>query len=514
MILRHDEVNTVNAADAPILRVPPHSIEAEECLIAAVVLEGNLPTGLHLKPADFYRPLHAKLWVAILCAASSDLAVNTTTVIETLRSARAVLDVEPDDAVSSLRALVEERAFVARTDHDVASYARIIRAHATRRALIHEALALSQAAYDGEDAPALLEEASRRLSTLSANAGTATAKPWPWETDSTMSSSRSDVSWVLRGFLARGALSLLVGQPKAGKSWLVYALLAAMERGDEEFIGYPLHGSPAVVLSEEPPATILGKRKRFGGVEGATVFLTRTAAFPPKPLRVVVEEAVRKAKEIGAEVLVVDTWAVWAHLPPDAEKDAGATQAALEPLLWAASLGLAVLVVHHMKKADGEDGTSVRGSSALLGTVDILIELRRFGEGEEGSSGDGKAGKRALKTYGRYEECPEEVIVELAGDRFISRGTAKVARVVSLAERVVEAVCGAPQPLTFKEVAGIVGVGTSGGGKSHAALNAALRLATDERRIQTWLGAGNKWNPTRYAPPGAERPDTPPGKAA
>lgn len=506
----------MNAQTAPaspmvdeILRIPPHSAEAEAAVIGATLLRGSMcGDTLALSPSDFYHIVNADLWAFMQGCVERDGTVDVLILRDAIRSAPSYREVKADELLAALQTAVDSSV----SANNAGRYARIVAEKAALRRILYATEAIRKAAYDGEEADDLLGRVRALVDREAAARATSSKDSFPWETDTTMESSKTTLEWVLRGFLAKGAVSLLVGQPKAGKSWWVYALLAAMERGDEEFVGYPLHGRRAVVLSEEAPGTILGKRRRFGGSDAGAAFLTRTAAFPPRPLRVVIDEAMRKAREIGAETIVVDTWAIWAHLPPDAEKDAGATQKALEPLLAAAGQGFAVLVVHHMKKADGEDGTSVRGSSALLGTIDILIELRRFGEGDEGG-GDGKSGKRALKTMGRFEECPEEVIVELQGDRFINRGTAKSARVASLSDKVVDAITNAPAPVSFSEVAGLVGVSTSGG-RAKAGLHAALRLATDEKRIQTWAGDGSKWNPTKYAPPGVERPVTPPAKGS
>lgn len=493
---------------AEIEAVPPHDIEAERSVLGACIVDPDMVPKVAdlLIPDDFYRVAHARLYGII---GGLFLGGQGTSVIAIVAEAERVGVLEEIGGREYLATLA--RAVVNPADAHI--HARIIRDKSLARAIVREAMEMRRAVLDNEAPTLALERVTRRLTNLAAAFTKAESKSWIWETDSTMESSRTDVEWILRGFIAKGAISLLVGQPKAGKSWLVYALLAAMERGDPEFIGYPLHARRAVVLSEEAPSTIRSKRQRFGGSDAYAAFLTRSSAFPPRPLRVVIEESVRKARETGADMIVVDTWAIWAHLAKDAEKDAGATQEALEPLLWAAGQGFAVLVVHHMKKADGEDGTSVRGSSALLGTIDILIELRRFGADAAEGPADGRSGKRALKTLGRYEECPEEVIVELEGDRFVSRGTARTARVASLADKVVEAVTNAAAPLTFNEVAGIVGVSTSGG-RAKAGLHAAIRLATDARRIQTWTGDGSKWNPTRYAPPGVERAAPPPAKGS
>ena len=71
---------------------------------------------------------------------------------------------------------------------------------------------------------------------------------------------------------------------------------------------------------------------------------------------------------------MIDTLAFWAGLEVEQEKDAGATAAAMELLLAAARDGLAVLVLHHLRKAEGGQGLGVRGSSAIAGAVDAVVE--------------------------------------------------------------------------------------------------------------------------------------------
>jgi hypothetical protein len=76
-------------------------------------------------------------------------------------------------------------------------------------------------------------------------------------------------------------------------------------------------------------------------------------------------------------VLFVHTWDRWTGLRGDLENAAGAVNEALEPLQYAAAGGLAVVLVTHQRKSLGEFGEAVRGSTALTGGVDIVVELER-----------------------------------------------------------------------------------------------------------------------------------------
>jgi hypothetical protein len=106
------------------------------------------------------------------------------------------------------------------------------------------------------------------------------------------------------------------------------------------------------------------------------------------------------------------------------ENDAAQVQAALMPLHGFGERS-AILASHHPRKSDGKEATASRGSGALTAFVDIILELRRF------CPENNQDRKRVLTAYGRYDETPDELVVELATEgQYVSHGTRreKVAR--------------------------------------------------------------------------------------
>src|SRR5437773_2730901 len=61
-----------------------------------------------------------------------------------------------------------------------------------------------------------------------------------------------------------------------------------------------------------------------------------------------------------------------------------------------------VLVPLHQRKGGGEDGEGVRGSGAIAGTADIVLELERVQQPRE----------RALLALSRYPSTPGSLIIE------------------------------------------------------------------------------------------------------
>ena len=499
----HDEDGFV-PCDTPsaILRALPHDLEAECMVIGSMLLDPATSPRLAqmLSPGDFYRTSHGRIFgIMAGVALRGDATVPPVVMTEIERAAAS----DEED----WRALLLDCAAMVSAPANAEHYARRILQKAAARELIALSMRVQRNAYDGltdpaEEISAVIAEAKQ----LDARYASAQEPTMVFRSPDELASSSTDVSWVWRGYLAAGAITLFVAQPKAGKSTLLYAMLAALGRGDAEFAGARLYGpAKAVYLSEESAPTIREKIARFGIATDAVRFLTREQAFPPRPLRLVTEAAVEEAKRVGATILVVDTLAIWAHLGPDAEKDAGAMQRALEPLLAASGAGLAVLVIHHMRKADGDGGTSVRGSSALLGTVDCLMELRRFSTDET----SGPKTERVITAMGRYEETPEEVVVRLNGDRYELAGTAAEARVDAKAARVLQALQEAGRWLSVRETQETVG------GRKEDTLRALAGLVLEGkvRRIQmgraTLHGIPGLSTPPGYTETSHEGSDTP-----
>jgi hypothetical protein len=93
--------------------------------------------------------------------------------------------------------------------------------------------------------------------------------------------------------------------------------------------------------------------------------------------------------------------------------------AAMAPLLEAATSGLAVLVVHHLRKAGGESvGDGMRGSNAITASADVLMELRTAKGGRD---------RRSLTAISRWEVTPPNLVLELDGAGYRVLGDERMA---------------------------------------------------------------------------------------
>lgn len=203
--------------------------------------------------------------------------------------------------------------------------------------------------------------------------------------------------WIWRDYLAPGAVTIVAGKPKVGKSTLAFALADALAQRAPAFLGRELDGGPVVYVSEETIGTLAHK---LPAVDDLRV-LSRDLAWPKPSWGELIGAAVAEAKRVGAVALVIDTLAYWAAMPSHREKDAGSAQAVMQRLLEAASEGVAVLLVMHQRKGGGEDGEGLRGSGAFAGAADIVVELERTQNPRE----------RVLLTLSRYPSTPGSLVV-------------------------------------------------------------------------------------------------------
>jgi hypothetical protein len=225
--------------------------------------------------------------------------------------------------------------------------------------------------------------------------------------------------WFWEGFVCPTVLTLLAGLPKVGKSTLLFGMLRALRDGDA-FLGAPTRPTRALLLTEEREVTLAQKRTLLGldGDDDLHVLMrweARDAGWEE-----VVAQATVYALAHGLGVLIIDTLDKWLPLVGEsAENDAGAIVRSLLPLLEAASAGLAVILVTHHRKGEGRHGERVRGSTALTGAADVIVELERA------RGAFGEEGGRVLSGTSRFQSTPETIALELTEGTFVAVGSAE-----------------------------------------------------------------------------------------
>jgi hypothetical protein len=240
---------------------------------------------------------------------------------------------------------------------------------------------------------------------------TATPQPAVWTNGGDLEDMEDeDVTWFAHGMLGGGLLSELDGKVKqAGKTTLILAMTRAILEG-ETFLGQDTVYSPVVYLTEQSAPSFKRNLRRAGllGRRDLHILLWNRVVGWKWPD--IVAEARRKAIDVGARVIVVDTLSQFSGIRGDNENSSGAAMQVMEHLQALSADKLAVLVSRHDRKSGGDVGDSGRGSSAYAGVADVILHLQRL----MGRVATGRERQRLLEGISRFEETPDKLLIELA----------------------------------------------------------------------------------------------------
>lgn len=148
------------------LKVPPHSIEAEQSVLGGLMLNNEAWFDLVeiILARDFYRTQHTIIFEAMMDLANADEPLDAVTVSERLRS-QGLLEKAGD--VTYLAELAESTPGAS----NVLAYAKIVRERSIMRQLIGAANKIADASFapDGRDSDALVEMAEQSVFEIAEN---------------------------------------------------------------------------------------------------------------------------------------------------------------------------------------------------------------------------------------------------------------------------------------------------------------------------------------------------------
>jgi transcriptional regulator with XRE-family HTH domain len=196
------------------------------------------------------------------------------------------------------------------------------------------------------------------------------------------------VEWIVEGLVARGFLTMLAGEPGAGKSMLTQTIGVGLANGSDIVAGMRIHhgttskavigydddeplfadASRVLTLDAENGANLIQERAHGMGLDRANVDNYTVAAsdgFDIYKDRAVLDGILADYRDAGSPVdmLVIDSWtSMWFGNENVVEQ----VQLCLKYLNdLAARLNVGILLIHHTDK----DGESYRGSSAIAATI-------------------------------------------------------------------------------------------------------------------------------------------------
>ena len=195
--------------------------------------------------------------------------------------------------------------------------------------------------------------------------------------------------WVIPHLLPEGLL-LLVGKPKQGKSWLALQMALAIASGTLLFDSYAARQAGVLYLAlEDTPQRLQARTKQLlSTMTGKPTALEFAVQWPRLDEGGLAQLETYLQSHTQIRLVIIDTWTKLApQTGPRARTQYEGDYAALAPLKHVADTQhISILVIHHLRKASGQDVLDeITGSTGLTGAVDGMLVLKRTREQEEGT---------------------------------------------------------------------------------------------------------------------------------
>ncbi|MFF9767473.1 AAA family ATPase [Streptomyces sp. NPDC014636] len=200
-----------------------------------------------------------------------------------------------------------------------------------------------------------------------------------WTADQLMAAHFPEPKWAVPGILAEG-VSVLAGPPKVGKSWLSLGLGLSVAAGGQAFDSVPVQGGPVLYLAlEDTPRRLQTRMGKLLGGQPAPAGLTLVTECPPFPQGGTEAIAQWLDRNPDARMVVID---VFAKMRGQSPAGVSAYDADYVAVGYAKRLadhyGVAVVLVHHVRKAGSDDFlTEVSGTNGIAGAADATLVLKR-----------------------------------------------------------------------------------------------------------------------------------------
>jgi hypothetical protein len=195
------------------------------------------------------------------------------------------------------------------------------------------------------------------------------------------------VEWIWPGWLPRGAITILDGDPGEGKSQLALRIAAQVSTGlpfPGEAPGLRLPSNVLLLSAEDDPAATIAPRLKAAGADLTRVELwtgvwnkeATSLRFPKFP-----EDAPRLEriiKEDGIELVVIDPLAAYVSRGHDTNCDQDMRDLLANVYRVAKEEGAAVLFLRHLnKQAGGKTMYRGGGSIGIIGQARVAMQLGR-----------------------------------------------------------------------------------------------------------------------------------------
>ena len=271
MAVAHQQVARSESADPQLLalKLPPHSVEAEQSLLGALLIDNQAFDRVAdiVAADDFYRDDHRRIWRHIARLVEASRPADVVTVAESIEASE---DKDKTGGTAYLAALAQNTPSAL----NVRRYAELVRERSVQRRLAQVATEIAETALSptGKDVDQLLDEAESKIFQIAESGarkdqgliGISPVLAKVFERIDHLHSQEnpSDITGVPSGFvdldrltagLQPGDLVIVAGRPSMGKT--SFALNIA-----EHVALHPSVGLPVAIFSMEMSASQLAMR--------------------------------------------------------------------------------------------------------------------------------------------------------------------------------------------------------------------------------------------------------------
>jgi hypothetical protein len=202
-----------------------------------------------------------------------------------------------------------------------------------------------------------------------------------------------ETSWIVEELLPSSGFSIIAAKPKVGKSTLARQLALCVAQG-ASFLGRNTTKGPVLYVALEEKRDEVKKHFKMLGAKGNEDLHSYMGSAPNEASQWLTKE-VKSRKPV---LVIIDTLFRFARVTD--VNDYAKVTAALDPLLALARENAAhLMVIHHARKGGGDGGDSTLGSTAIFGSVDTSIILKKTD------------GKRTIETQQRYGTDMESTLL-------------------------------------------------------------------------------------------------------
>ena len=196
-----------------------------------------------------------------------------------------------------------------------------------------------------------------------------------WNAAELLNTTFPDLKWAVPGLVPEG-LSLLVGAPKVGKSYLALNLAVAVARGEKALGEIDCDSGDTLYLAlEDSPRRL---RTRLEDVLGTGPVPSRLTVITAEEWRGIDQVKVWLRHHPEARLVVIDILARVRDDQPEGNAYRNDYKALLPYLELARKYQVAIVVLHHDRKMKAEDWLEgVSGTNGLTGAADTILMLQR-----------------------------------------------------------------------------------------------------------------------------------------